>query len=205
MFELDVQLRGGEGGVLVCSHYLPLGRRPDRRAGSRALEVERDNWRLRRAPGRDPALTDVLALIPSGCGVLLDPKHRPGVPPEQLRLALARFVAGSERPGRFVVSTGDPRLLAAYRSDGVRTWRSIGDRAALHRAIAAGGLPEEGVSVRHSLLDAETTSALNVVAGIIVAWTVNSRRRATELVRLGVGGVTTDRLAVLAIAREQPK
>lgn len=194
MFEVDVQLRGGR---VVCSHYLPL---PDR---WRLPPIERDNWRLRRAPGRDPDLDAVLAMIPERCDVLLDPKHHPGMSSADLCVALAGHVADSGRPSRFVVSTSDPGLLADYRHGGVRTWRSIGNRDDLSRALAGGTLPEEGVSIRHSLLDAETISSLHSLAGIIVAWTVNARSRAEQLVRLGVDGVTTDRLDVLGLGRNR--
>ena len=194
MFEVDVQLRGGE---LVSSHYLPL----PGLVGS--IPVEHDNWRLRRAPGDDPTLLQVLARIPARFDVLLDPKHHRGMSAEDLRDALAHHVESDSRPERFVVSTGDPWLLRTYRAAGLRTWRSIGDRAQLTDALEAGRLPEEGVSIRHTLLDAETISALNAVTGIIAAWTVNGVDRALRLADSGVQAITTDRAAVVDALRKR--
>lgn len=194
MFEIDVQLRDGN---LVCSHYLPLP------GGLRFAPVERDNWRFRGIGVKDPSLDAVLALIPAGCGVLLDPKHHAGMSAEDLQIALTRRVRADDRPDRYLVSTGNPRLLGAYEEAGVRTWRSIGDRADLGRVLSGRRLAQEGVSIRHSLLDAETIFSLRAVTSTIVAWTVNSPRRAIRLAQLGVAGITTDRFDVLSIVRDR--
>ena len=182
MFELDIQLRGS--GVVV-SHYLPFGR----------FGVQRDNWRLRVGAGRDLSVAEALRVLPGDVDVLLDPKHHRGFAAEDLVGAVAAVVA--DQPDRFVVSTGRPELLRAYRALGLRTWRSIGDRVALRQVLSGDRLPDDGVSVRHSLLDAETVRALHGITGIIAAWTVNHERRALHLADLGVDAITTDRPTVL--------
>lgn len=57
----------------------------------------------------------------------------------------------------------------------------------------------DGVNIRHSLLNARSAVQLRSLGVIIVAWTVNDLTRVTELVRLGVDGLTTDNLAIMRL------
>jgi hypothetical protein len=182
LFEVDAQLRGPD---LVVSHYVPL---------LRAVPVlEHDNWRFRLGSGPDPRLTDVLARIPETCDVLFDPKLRPGTSRTDLRAALVAAATASGRPDRFRVSTSDPTDLAGYRADGLRTWRTIGEPAHLAAVLRGGAVADEAITVRHTLLSAETVAALRERTGMIVAWTVNDPGRARRLLGWGVDGITTDR------------
>lgn len=177
-FELDVQLsRDG----LVVSHFLPVLR-------VRGW-LENDNWRVRWRSTGDPSVPDVLARIPAGATVLLDPKETD----RGRRAELVRRVCELPARERFVVSTSDRADLAACGAAGLRTWRTVTGRAHLAAACADGPLPDEGVSVRHPLLDGRAIERLHAVVGSVIGWTVNDVRRAQELVRAGIDGITTDR------------
>lgn len=176
-FELDVQLsRNG----LVVSHFLPL-------FGVRGW-IENDNWRLRWRSQRDPSVLDLLACIPTGAGVLLDPKETD----RARRAELVDRIGDLPDPHRFVVSTSEVDDLAAFRAAGLRTWRTIKNRAQLQAVLAAGSIDDEGVSVRHGLLDAQAIDRLHALVASVVGWTVNDVRRARSLSEWGIDGITSD-------------
>jgi glycerophosphoryl diester phosphodiesterase len=184
LFEVDVQL---SPSGMVVSHY---GVVPHTRGW-----LQRDNWRVRwgRAGGRDPMLAAHLRNVPDDTRILLDPK---GKEPDRAALVDAIIETLTDRE-RFVVSTGNLTALKRLRQAGFETWRSLGDRAGLDKALAGGRLPESAVTVRHTLLDARTVKRLHEVADTVVAWTVNGVDRARALREAGVNGVTTDSLAVV--------
>lgn len=62
---------------------------------------------------------------------------------------------------------------------------------------AARGLGTVAVAPQHSLVDAELMAASMRAGLAVLPWTVNSRERASELIALGVSGLTTDRPGVL--------
>lgn len=189
VFELDVQLRGGE---LVVSHYLP--------APGVGRWLEHDNGRPRRAHTAtvDALLQERVRDIPPGCAVLIDPKDRdPGT-----RLALAERLLAELPPNRpLIVSCADTAVLDRLRAEGVRTWRTVGNRARLYQLLAGPALEDEAVTVRHRLLDEPAVAALRERVPGIVAWTVNSVIRARRLREWGVHGITTDRVRVLSTCR----
>lgn len=195
VFEVDVQLRGGHVAV---SHYLPL---------AAAGRLQRDNWRLRwhTRGSRDPALADVDALVPPGCTVLLDVKETAAPRRRELLAALADSLPDR---GRYVLCSPLPDDLERARGAGFATWRTVRDRrelaATLAEAATTDRLPDAAVTIRHSLLDAPTAGRLADLVDTVVAWTVNDPRRARALRRLGVGGVTTDRAAVLHALAAEP-
>lgn len=177
-FELDVQL-STDG--LVVSHFLPL-------LGIRGW-IENDNWRFRWRSSRDPSVADVLAGIPAESGVLLDPKET-----ERTRRAeLVRRVRELPDPERLVVSTSQLDDLAAFRNAGLRTWRTIKNRAQLAAVLSSGALADKGVSVRHTVLDATTLDRLHSLVPSVVGWTVNDASRARTLYQWGIDGITSDR------------
>jgi glycerophosphoryl diester phosphodiesterase len=190
VFEIDVRISGGQ---LVASHYLDV---PG--SGGR---LQRDNWRLRwPALARlDDPLSERLAVVPAGACVLLDLKERSPLRRERLvRMLTQRFAD----PAAVAVSSPDAEDLARLRGAGLRTWRSIDRGPALRRVLAAGGLDDEALTVRHTLLDAGLVARAHELGVDVVAWTVNDVGRARRLRSFGVDGVTTDRPAVLrALAR----
>jgi glycerophosphoryl diester phosphodiesterase len=186
MFEVDVQL-GAQG--IVVSHYLPVPH-------TGGL-LHRDNWRLRwgRIDGRDPALAAHLETVPAHTRILLDPKEKETSRRDALVGEIIDTLSADR--ARFVVSTGSQTSLRRLREAGFETWHSVGDHAALRRVLASGRLPEQAVTVRHTLLDRGTVQRLHEVVDGVVAWTVNRLERAAALRRFGVDGVTTDRVSVL--------
>jgi glycerophosphoryl diester phosphodiesterase len=126
--------------------------------------------------------------------VLLDLKESA---PDRLRDLVAELAGSLPDRQRYVVCAVDPEPLADARAAGFATWRTARDRRELARLLADGRLPDEAVSIRHSLLDAVRIEQLHAAAPLVVAWTVNDRSRARMLRGLGVDGVTTDRTAVL--------
>jgi len=191
VFEVDVQLRGTH---LAVSHYLPLGP---------AGRLQRDNWRLRwhTRSRLDPALPEVDSVVPAGCRVLLDLKETSAPRRRELVLVLADTLP---RRDRYVVCSPYPDDLDAARAAGFATWRTVRGRDELAAVRGGPPLSDEAVTVRHSLLDAGVLADLAAHAGAVVAWTVNDPRRARELRRLGVTGVTTDRVQVLRTLAPRP-
>ncbi|WP_375503941.1 glycerophosphodiester phosphodiesterase [uncultured Jatrophihabitans sp.] len=186
MFETDVQVRP-RGDTVYVSHFLGVG------AFGQVLQRDNARFRLGYGPPRDATLTDVLARIPAQCDVLLDPKPRDAPTQRRLVAALAELLPDRRR---FVVSTDREWELQAYADAGFCTWRTIKDAAALRAALAGPPLPEAGVSVRHTVLDARTIDALHERFDKIVAWTVNDPERARRLRDHGVDGITTDQRGV---------
>jgi hypothetical protein len=185
VFELDVRL--SPRGVVV-SHFLALPRPLAR--------VERDNWRLRRGRdlGQDPLLADALQLLPSGARVLLDLKEAPGA---RSRALCAELVRTLPDPERWSVSTDAVDDVARMRAAGFDVWRTARNRAGL-RQLISGGMATSAVSIRHTLLDSRVVGELRAQGADVVAWTVNSMRRARYLLDIGVRGITTDSSRVVA-------
>lgn len=184
VFEADVQV-DDEHGILV-SHYLPFGR-----------FLHRDNWRIRRhAPAvRDPRLGDVVALVPENCLVLLDLKEQ--TTERRARLVAALSTALPDR-SRYRVCGHHAADLDDLRGAGFRTWRTVRTSRELAALLGAGRLPDDAVSIRHTLLSAAVVDRLHECAPQVVAWTVNDLRRARELQAMGVDGVTTDSNAIVS-------
>jgi glycerophosphoryl diester phosphodiesterase len=185
VFEADVQV--DDADTVVVTHYLPFG------PGAR---FERDNWRLRRRTGRarDPRLADLIEIVPADCLVLLDLKERRADRRARLIAALTDTLPDRSR---FRVCGHPEADVAALRDAGFRTWRSVGNRGHLSAVLADRGLADDAVTVRHWLLTERVLGALHERVPAVVAWTVNSVRRADQLRALGVDGVTTDSTAVL--------
>jgi hypothetical protein len=192
VFEADVQV--DDAGAVVVTHYLPLG------PGGL---VERDNWRVRWHTGRarDPRLAGVTDIVPTDCLVLLDLKERR--PDRRARLVAALIDSLADR-SRFRVCGHPEPDVAALRAAGFRTWRSVGSRRHLAAVLAEDRLPDEAVSIRHSLLTAAVLDRLHERVPQVVAWTVNGVERAARLRELGVEGVTTDSPQVMQLLSAIP-
>jgi glycerophosphoryl diester phosphodiesterase len=186
VFEVDVQVgRGAAHDRVVVSHYLDFGR-----------FMHRDNWRVRWHTGavRDPALADVVALVPEDCLVLLDMKESR---PERRARLVAALIESLPDLARFRVCGHIAEDLEAVRAAGFGTWRTARDSRDLAAVLTGGRLPDEGVSIRHTLLTPRVVEQLHERTPTVVAWTVNSLPRAQQLRAMGVDGITTDRAAIL--------
>lgn len=183
VFEADIQI--DDQDRIVVSHYLPMG----------SWGLQRDNWRVRHASAAsDPTLDDVVALVPPGCRISLDMKEKTD---ERRRRLTDAMIAALPDPSRFVVCGGRASDLERLRGAGFRTWRSVGRAPQLRELLADGPLPDDAVSVRHSLLSLDVVARLHEQVTTVVAWTVNDVRRARRVRTFGVDGITTDRAAVL--------
>lgn len=185
MFEADVQV--DDTGAIVVTHFLPFG------VGGR---FERDNWRLRWHTGRarDPRLTELVEIVPADRLVLLDLKERR--PDRRARLVAALIDQLPDR-SRYVACGHPEQDVAELRAAGFRTWRSVGGGRHLAAVLDGTRLPDEAVTIRHSLLTPRRLDQLRERVPQVVAWTVNSVERARRLQALGIDGVTTDSIAVL--------
>jgi glycerophosphoryl diester phosphodiesterase len=182
VFEADVQV--DRDGRLAVSHYLPVGR---------GGLLQRDNWRVRWHTGaaHDPRIADVDAVVPPGAAILLDLKGR-----ERAQLVETVVETLSDH-ARYRVCTSFPDELDRVRRAGFRTWRTINNGRHLAEVLGEGGLADEALTVRHTLLTASTLDRLHALVPTVVAWTVNDQARARRLRLLGVDGLTTDRMSVL--------
>jgi glycerophosphoryl diester phosphodiesterase len=184
VFEVDVQL---DHGRIAVSHFIPFGR---------TGRLQRDNWRFRRqrAALRDPDLADVVALVPPESIVLLDIKQPGAERRRELIDAMADTLADRDR---YRVCGGQRPDLEQARAAGFATWRTVKTRPELAAVLDEGALADEAISIRHTLLSDDVVGRLHQSVPSVVAWTVNDLRRARELRRIGVDGLTTDRPAVL--------
>lgn len=190
-FELDIQL-GSRGGVVV-SHYLPF------------LQIhgwfqhDGARFRWRDGPPYDPTLAEAVALVPPSVQLLLDPKESRRGRRHRLVEQVAAELDGVDRD-RVAVSVAAADELAAYRAAGFRTWRTVRDERELRELLDSGATGDHGASIRHSLLNERVLAQLRELVPTVVAWTVNDPPRARLLCRLGVDGITTDRVDVMAAA-----
>ena len=182
VFEIDVQV-GAPG--LVVSHYSRV---------PRFGNLHRDGWRLRWGQATEP-LAAQLALVPDGARVLLDLKEATVAGRERMIATISAYT----EPARFVASGSHLDDFAKLRPLGIETWRSIGNPKALQRVIEDDEVGADGVTVRHTFLNAALVERLHAKTPRVIAWTVNERRRAQALRDMGVDGITTDRPAVMRL------
>jgi glycerophosphoryl diester phosphodiesterase len=184
VFEIDVQ---AIDGVLVSSHFLPIGGLP---------RLRRDRWSLtvRRRTAREIALAGAVAMVPEPARILLDLKTDTGEAAVEL---VDYLIAEGLDPARCLVSTKGWHTLDALRGHGYPTWRTIADATALAGVLAGPPVPDAAVTVRHRLLNAEVVSRLHTAGTPVMAWTVNDPARAEALLAAGVDGITSDSVEVL--------
>ncbi len=121
-------------------------------------------------------------------------------------LAGVSFLA-SHADGRRVLvasaSIGALETLSEQAPEAVRLL-SIGDRRGLEALQGDPARVEflNGVSIRATLLDAETMAWFKERGLLVVAWTVNDLAQVNRLAALGIDAVTTDNLAILDALRK---
>ncbi|MFM2105754.1 MAG: hypothetical protein RL338_786 [Chloroflexota bacterium] len=203
---VETDVHATRDGVLLAFHDPRLDRVTDRRGAIADLpwtEVSRA-----RVAGREPipTLEELLGAWPD-LRVNIDPKADPAVEPlvEAIRRtgALDRVCVGSFSGARVARVRGalGPRLCTSLGPAGVRAlrlhaWGSRRARAAVLREGAAcvqvpvrvGPLP---------IVDRSFVSAAGSLGLPVHAWTVDEPAEMARLLDLGVGGVMTDRPALL--------
>jgi glycerophosphoryl diester phosphodiesterase len=177
--EADLRLCGGLAEV---RHAKSVGRLP--------VLYDEGQWRVSR--GRLP-LAALLEAASDETELLLDLKD------DDVRLA---EVVAAGLGGRAVtVCARAWRLLEPFA--GVRdihVLRSIGSHVELAAFLRSPAGSCDGVSIAEWLVDEALVSALRERAGVVVAWTVNTPRRAARLLGWGVDGITTDELGLVGRA-----
>ncbi len=192
VFEIDVQAFGAD---LISSHFLPVHPR------LRVLRRDRSRFTVRRRAAAEVDLTAAIAAVPPLARILLDLKRDVGTPALDLVDLLVRADPDRER---CLVSTKGWHTLDALRAAGFGTWRTIADPGSLATVLAGATLADDAVTVRHSLLTAEVITRLRDKVPAVMCWTVNDPRRASELIRAGVDGITSDSAAVLRLVAGVP-
>jgi glycerophosphoryl diester phosphodiesterase len=108
---------------------------------------------------------------------------------------------------RVIVSTRDVPTLyrMQYRAPWVFRFLSIGSQAQLERLLNDESLSAviDGVTLRQNLVNEQSMKRLGEIDALVIAWTVNDLLRMNELVRLGVGGIATDNLALLELLGDE--
>lgn len=190
IFEIDVQVFAA---LLVSSHFRPVH--------PFLVRVRRDrhSFTVRRRTTAEIDLARAMAAIPDGAQILLDLKCDVGQSASDLANRL--LDAGLDRQ-RCLVSTKGWHTLPALRAGGFRTWRTVADPVALAAVLDGPPLPDDAVTVRHSLLTAEVVQRLREKVPAVMCWTVNDPRRAADLVAAGVDGVTSDSIDVVRLVAQ---
>lgn len=146
---------------------------------------------------RGPRLDRVWAASFGAEAVMLDLKDSS---PGYVRL-VGDFLETRPPTRQAIVSSRTPwvlQLLRARAPDAILLL-SVPDDAAL-QALRTNDLlldAIDGVTVRHTVLDADHAAWLAEEDLLVFAWTVNDLDRVNELMRLGVDGVTSDNLAIV--------
>lgn len=146
---------------------------------------------------RGPRLADVRGWNPEVPMLELDLKDPTAA---ATRLVAAFLVERrGERPVLVASRSAAQLLELRRRVPDARLLLSIGTAGELARVRADPSVlaSVDGVTVSEALLDPGTIAWLGADDRLLVAWTVNDRHRAAELVRTGVDAVTTDDLALL--------
>lgn len=182
--ELDVHLT--RDGHLVV-HHDPDASGPD---GARPLHsltlAEVGAFRVRGEP--IPTLTDVIRAVGGRVRIYCELKGRGTAAPAVRALApLGDGAAVHSFDHRMVI---DARTLAPDVPRGVLESSYRADPTASLRDAGARDLWQH-----EGLIDANLVSAVHDAGGRVVAWTVNSASRASDLAALGVDGICTDDVA----------
>ena len=118
---------------------------------------------------------------------------------------LVAFLAPRAGSRRVMISSGDQGALLYLHSrlPDVTLLFSVAGPDAVHQLQSDPALQKAigGASVFQALVDANLVTWAHRHKLLILAWTVNDSQRLTQLVRLGVDGITTANLAILRTLR----
>jgi hypothetical protein len=154
---------------------------------------------------RGPELTRVGTAAYQADAIKLDLKE---TTPEFVRL-VAEFVNTYGKWKPILVASRDSQVLRALQSQAPEAIRllSVPDARALEQLRRDPALLEliNGITVRHTAIDADSAEWLNDAGLLVFAWTVNDLERVNELIGLGVDGITSDNLALLNLLGGQAR
>lgn len=146
---------------------------------------------------RGPRLDRVWAASLGADAVMLDLKE---TTPGYVRL-VGDFLESRPSSRQAIVASRSPwvlQLLRVRAPDAVLLL-SVPDETVLRAMQNNEDLLDtiDGITVRHTVLDAENAAWLGDQRLLVFAWTVNDLERVNELMRLGVDGITSDNLAII--------
>ena len=140
-------------------------------------------------------LADLLAAAAPTTELMIDLKGRKPRLAELVIKALEPYLG--ER--RVTISARCWPLLELFDELPVRRLHSIRSERQLRALIRqSAGEQLDGVAIHERLLDGDAVTDLRRIAAVVMTWPVNDAVRATELLRLGIDGLITDRPETLA-------
>lgn len=154
-----------------------------------------DRWQV--APPWRPRLllAELLAAAAPTTELMLDLKGRNRRLAELVIEALDPYLG--ER--QLTISARCWPLLELFSGLPVRRLHSIRSARQLRSLVRqSAGRPLDGVSIHERLLDLDAVADLRRFAGVVMTWPVNDAARATELIRLGIDGLISDRPEAIA-------
>ena len=183
--------------VDLWTHNGQFEARHERRFGRIPLLFEK--WYVRRPDGPFK-LTELLAQTDTHSRLFLDLKTG-GMEPVRL---LERALEESPPALAPAASSQSWSVLRNVRAalPAIPIFYSMSVRAQLDLFLSTmtKEQPPDGVSCRHTLLDAETIQRLREAGMTIVAWTVDDGDRASDLVRAGADAITTHEIVEIRSA-----
>jgi glycerophosphoryl diester phosphodiesterase len=165
-----------------------------------ALPLYWDRWALAAPWRRFATLGDLLAGVRPETALLLDLK---GSDPAGARLLSASLREAGRRAPVLVSARAWP-LLDEIDPSLARRIASAARSAQLDRLIAfAPGRGIDGASLHLRLLERGRLEALREHAPLLMSWPINERHEAEHATALGVSGLISDELALLAALAEE--
>lgn len=164
------------------------------------LPVIFDKWYFRFAFG-ELSLPRLLREINFRAELFLDIKSRS---PRAADAVLDLYADNASMMPHTLVSANRWQLLdrIAQSRTNMELFYSVSRKPAVDAIIRRAGRdrPPAGTSIRHTLLTEDTMKRLHDAGLQVFAWTVNTHRRAEELLSWGVDGIISDNLDVLSKA-----
>lgn len=154
---------------------------------------------------RGPSLARVWAASQGAEAISLDLKDSS---PRYVQL-VANFLAARSPFRKVILSSREPQVLRTLRPlvPNAILLLSIPDLRTLNDLQGNDSLVNDldGVTIRHSVLDADNVAWLRDNGLVIFAWTVNDLPRANELIGYGVDAITTDNLGIQTLLSGVPE
>ncbi len=154
-----------------------------------------DRWQVAAPWRRHLQLGELLAAAAPTTELMIDLKGR------QLRLAerVAEEIEPYLGSRRLTIAARCWPLLEQFEGLPVRRLHSVGTARQLRELVrASAGSRLDGVTIHERLLDLAAVAELRRIAGVVMTWPVNDAERASELLRLGVDGLISDRPEALS-------
>lgn len=155
-----------------------------------------EKWEILPADAPRPPLAEILTAMPGGTAVWFDLKGF------TTRLPRAVHAVAGDRPGSTYSSRQWWLLGWVRRNTAARTMRSVGSRWQrwLVARLRYDG-PDDGIVIHERLLHDGWLERLHIRTPVVVAWGVDDRARADELISAGIDGLIIDDLELVRALR----